>query len=182
MATATLGLLRQVTILTGLQDELDFDLVDPVILSTPSVKPAMSRRLFRLIVVVASVAPTYGFAEEGSRLPAFSVASCLVHPLAFAPDDGWGPNGLTVVGQVVFLAGGQSVEAIDVSRPEKPVKLASQRFATELKNANPRYAGGGDSGHDLVYRDGYLYVTGQNDHCLLILRVESKQIRDLADG
>jgi len=100
--------------------------------------------------------------------------------LSFAPDDGWGPNGLTVVGKLVFLAGGQSVEAIDISNPAKPVKLASQRFPDELANASPRYRGGGDSAHDLVYRDGYLYVTGQNDQCLLILRVDSERIRELA--
>ncbi len=92
----------------------------------------------------------------------------------FAEDDGRGPNGLTIAGQVVFLAGGQSVEAIDVSDPSRPMKLAGQRFKKEL-------AGARDSGHDLIYRDGYLFVTGQNDHCLLTLRVESQRIRDLAD-
>jgi len=101
--------------------------------------------------------------------------------LAFAPQDGWGPNGLTIGGRVVFLAGGQSVEAIDISRPQQPVKLASQRFADVFQNANPRYSGGGDSGHDLVYRDGYLYVTGQNDNCLMILRVECERLRQLAE-
>lgn len=100
--------------------------------------------------------------------------------LPFAPDDGWGPNGLTVAGNMVFLAGGRTVEAIDIRDPEKPVKLTSQGFPNVLKNADPRYPGGGDSGHDLVYRDGYLYVTGQNDNCLLILRVESERIRFLA--
>lgn len=100
--------------------------------------------------------------------------------LPFAPSDGYGPNGLTVAGSVVFLAGGYSVEAIDVRNPKRPVKLASQGFPNVLKNANPRYPGGGDSGHDLVYRDGYLYVTGQNDRCLLILCVESERIRGLA--
>jgi hypothetical protein len=103
-----------------------------------------------------------------------------VAALTFAPDDGWGPNGLTVAGKVVFLAGGQTIEAIDISRPARPTRLAGQRFPKILANVNPRYTGGGDSGHDLVYRDGYLYVTGQNDHCLLILRVESKQMRALA--
>jgi len=101
--------------------------------------------------------------------------------LPFAPDDGWGPNGLTVAGDIVFLAGGQSVEAVDVSRPQQPVKLASQRFTEILKNADPRDSGGGDSGHDLIYRDGYLYVTGQNDSCLLVLRVESEVIRRKAE-
>ena len=55
------------------------------------------------------------------------------------------------------------------------------RIPHELANANPRYAGGGDSGHDLVYHDGYLYVTGQNDNCLMILHVELKRIRELAE-
>src|SRR6056297_2842559 len=63
-----------------------------------------------------------------------------------------------------------------------PVKLASQRFAKPLANAEPRDEGGGDSGHDLVYREGVLYVTGQNDHCLVVLRVESAQVRALAAG
>jgi len=93
--------------------------------------------------------------------------------LPFAPQDGYGPNGLTVAGEVVFLAGGQTVEAIDVRTPEEPVRVARQSFAEQLP-------GGKDSGHDLVYRDGHLYVTGQNDHCLLILRVASEKIRALA--
>jgi len=121
---------------------------------------------------------------EGGRLIVVDVgkpdALRQVACLSFAPDDGWGPNGLTVAGKVVFLAGGQSAEAIDVSDPDKPVKLASQRFPDELANASPRYQGGGDSAHDLVYRGGYLYVTGQNDHRLLILQVDSDRIRELA--
>jgi len=100
-----------------------------------------------------------------------------IHP--FAPDEKWGPNGLTIAGNVVFLAGGQTVEAIDISNPTKPSSLGAQSFPTILANAHPRYAGGGDSAHDLVYHDGHLYVTGQNDRCLLILRIESKKIRKL---
>ncbi|MFP4055461.1 MAG: LVIVD repeat-containing protein [Candidatus Brocadiia bacterium] len=114
---------------------------------------------------------------EGGRLVVVDLRGARsprqVASLPFAPHDGWGPNGLTVAGQVVFLAGGQSVEAVDVSRPDQPAKLASERFTKEL-------SGGRDSGHDLVYRDGYLYVTGQNDHCLVILRVVSERIRQLA--
>jgi hypothetical protein len=84
-----------------------------------------------------------------------------------------GPNGLTVAGDVLFLAGGQTVEAIDVSVPAKPVKLASYRCLEA-------FAAGRDSAHDLVYRDGYLYVTGQNDNSFCILRVDDRRIRDLA--
>jgi hypothetical protein len=84
-----------------------------------------------------------------------------------------GPNGLTVAGDVLFLAGGQTVEAIDVSEPTRPVKLAAYRCLEA-------FAAGRDSAHDLVYRDGYLYVTGQNDHSFCILRVDSEPIRNLA--
>jgi len=100
--------------------------------------------------------------------------------LRFGIHDGWGPNGLTIAGHVCFLAGGQTVEAVDIRRPDQPVQLASQRFPAILGNRQPRYQGGGDSGHDLVYRDGHLYVTGQNDNCLLILKVEDEPIRQLA--
>ena len=85
-----------------------------------------------------------------------------------------GPNGLTVAGDVLFLAGGQTVEAIDVSEPTRPVSLAAYRCLEA-------FAAGRDSAHDLVYRDGYLHVTGQNDHSFGILRVESRAIRQLAD-
>lgn len=84
-----------------------------------------------------------------------------------------GPNGLTLAGNVLFLAGGQTVEAIDVSKPERPVKLASYQCLEA-------FAAGRDSAHDLVYRAGYLYVTGQNDNSLCILRVTRPRIRDLA--
>ncbi|NQT41154.1 MAG: hypothetical protein HQ581_26920, partial [Planctomycetes bacterium] len=84
-----------------------------------------------------------------------------------------GPNGLTIAGDVLFLAGGQTVEAIDVRNPAKPVKLASY-------TCDEAFPAGRDSAHDLVYRDGYLYVTGQNDNCLCILRVDSPLIRNLA--
>ena len=87
--------------------------------------------------------------------------------------DGYGPNGLAVAGNVVFLAGGQTVEAIDVSNPLRPVKLAAQRMADALPERTK-------NAHDLVYRDGLLYVTGQGDHCLVILRIEDAQVRRLA--
>jgi hypothetical protein len=65
------------------------------------------------------------------------------------------------------------VEAIDISEPARPVKLASYK-CPEV------FTIGRDSVHDLVHRDGYLYVTGKNDNCLCILRVNSRHIRQLA--
>jgi hypothetical protein len=38
---------------------------------------------------------------------------------------------------------------------------------------------GEDNAHDLVYRDGYLYVTAQNDHQVGIVRVQDGQILEL---
>jgi hypothetical protein len=85
-----------------------------------------------------------------------------------------GPNGLTVAGRIVFAAGGQTVEAIDISDPDGPHKLASYKC--------PRlFAAGRDSAHDLVYQDGYLYVTGQNDNTFGILKVLDERILSLAD-
>lgn len=75
-----------------------------------------------------------------------------------------GPNGLTAVGNTVFLAGGRTIEAIDVTDPARPFKIGSQAIPEALPT-------GRDNGHDLVVRDGYIYLTGQNDNCLVILRL-----------
>jgi hypothetical protein len=87
-----------------------------------------------------------------------------------------GPNGLTVAGNVWFLAGGQTVEAYDISRPTAPRKLATFKSVDAFPTAD-------DNAHDLVYRDGYLYVSGQGDNSFVILRVEQLEIVRLArDG
>ena len=39
-----------------------------------------------------------------------------------------GPNGLTVVGNALFSAGGQTIEAIDISDPHHPIKVAAEKF------------------------------------------------------
>lgn len=85
-----------------------------------------------------------------------------------------GCNGLTVVGKVLFLAGGQTVEAIDISTPTQPAKLTVYKCLDA-------FAAGQDSAHDLVYRNGYLYVTGQRDNSFVVLRVNSRGIRELTE-
>ena len=84
-----------------------------------------------------------------------------------------GPNGLTVAGNVWFLAGGQTVEAYDISEPSRPRLMASLTSAKAFPTAD-------DNAHDLVYRDGYLYVTSQGDNGFVILRVNDQKIRQLA--
>lgn len=85
-----------------------------------------------------------------------------------------GPNGLTIAGDVWFLAGGQTVEAYDIRRPGRPRRLASFTSAKAFPTAD-------DNAHDLVYRNGWLYVTSQGDNALVVLRVEDEQLRRLAD-
>jgi len=92
---------------------------------------------------------------------------------ALSFSDARGPNGLTIAGSVLFLAGGQTVEAVEITEPTRPVKLESYKCLQA-------FPAGHDSAHDLVYRDGHLYVTGQNDNCLCILRVNSPRIREVA--
>lgn len=84
-----------------------------------------------------------------------------------------GPNGFELAGNVVFAAGGQTVQAIDVSTPFAPRELA--RFTSAEV-----FSGGQDDAHDLVYRDGHLFVTAQNTHALVVLRV-SNELRKLTE-
>ena len=126
------------------------------------------------------VADTYAFvAASQSDKPGKVVVVDISDPArpaqvaALSFSDARGPNGLTIAGSVLFLAGGQTVEAIEITEPTRPVKLASYKCLQA-------FGAGRDSAHDLVYRDGYLYVTGQNDNCFCILRVNSPRIRELA--
>jgi hypothetical protein len=97
----------------------------------------------------------------------------IVSNLPFA--DARGPNGLTIAGDVVFFAGGQTVCAVDISDPTKPILMASQSFPRFKKDA-PKT----DNYHDLIYRDGYLYVSAQTDNGFLIMKVNDESIRDKA--
>ena len=82
------------------------------------------------------------------------------------------PIGLTVVGNVWFLAGGQTVQAYDIRQPANPQLLASFKSVEAFPTAD-------DNAHDLVYRDGYLYATSQGDHGLVILKVNDVTIQAL---
>lgn len=90
-------------------------------------------------------------------------------------------TGMTAVGQILFVAGGEAVEAIDISNPERPVSIAQYRggklFPTRrvMLGKTARF----DNAHDLVYRDGYLYVTAQNDNQFGILKVNDARVLEL---
>lgn len=93
-------------------------------------------------------------------------------------------TGLAVVGQAVFAAGGICAEAIDASDPNNLVSIAQYRGG-ELFSVRALQFGDGvryDNGHDLIYRDGYLYVSAQNDNAFGVLRVNDERVRELAEG
>ncbi len=85
--------------------------------------------------------------------------------------------------QQAFVAGGECVEAIDISEPSAPVSIAQYRggklFPTRrlLLNGQPRF----DNAHDLIYRDGYLYVTAQNDNQFGVIKINNQRIIKLAE-
>ena len=83
-------------------------------------------------------------------------------------------TGLAISGNMLFVAGGQAVQALDITSPDKPKTLA----VLETSEVFPT---GRDNAHDLVYRDGHLFVTAQNDNQIGIIRVDNRRIRELAD-
>jgi len=87
--------------------------------------------------------------------------------------DASGPNGLTVAGKVAFVAAGQTISVVDISDPYRPVYLSDETYTSVFPD-------GVDNAHDLVYRDGYLYVTGQNSSSFGILKIHDKRILQLA--
>jgi len=92
-------------------------------------------------------------------------------------------TGMTAVGQILFVAGGEAVEAIDISDPKMPVSIAQYRagklFPTRrlMQRKTPRF----DNAHDLVYRDGYIFVTAQNDNQFGILKVNHPRVLELVE-
>ena len=78
-----------------------------------------------------------------------------------------GPNGLEVAGSLVFAAGGQTVQVVDVADPEQPREVAVFR-------SGEVFPGGADDGHDLVYHAGHLFVTAQRTHALVVLRLSDE--------
>jgi hypothetical protein len=81
-------------------------------------------------------------------------------------------TGLAIEGSVLFAAGGRAVQAIDVSDPAEPKTLTVLEFSESVL---PHHR---DNLHDLVYADGHLFLTAQNDNALLIVRVNDERIRE----
>jgi hypothetical protein len=103
-------------------------------------------------------------------------------PVAFVTVGDRDATGMTVSGRALFVAGGECVEAFDISDPTRPTLLAQYRggdlFPTTVKLLDGEARR--DNAHDLVYRDGHLYVTAQNDNSLGILKVTDPPVVRLA--
>jgi len=82
-------------------------------------------------------------------------------------------TGLTIAGHMLFVAGGQAIQALDISQPDKPKTVAV------LKTSDV-FPTGRDNAHDLVYRRGHLFVTAQNDNQIGIVRVNDRRILEKA--
>jgi len=107
---------------------------------------------------------------------------CELRQIANMPVGDIAGTGMTISGKALFVAGGECVEAIDITDPADPVSIAQYRagrlFPTRrlMLDGIPRY----DNAHDMVYRDGYLYVTAQNDNQLGILKINDRRALELA--
>jgi hypothetical protein len=147
--------------------------------SDPRLAGANRVRVFRsFAVAAASISPK---AEGGDTRKPLVVTVDLEKPespvvAAAVPfPSARGPNGLCVAGRVAFAAGGQTILAVDLSNPREPAALAAFR-SDEL------FPAGQDDAHDLAYRDGYLFATGQNSHTFGVLKIVDPKIRELADA
>jgi hypothetical protein len=86
---------------------------------------------------------------------------------------------LTVAGKMVFLAGRETIDAVGIIDPHHPKTLGSQKLPViEARENKPRWS---YNVHDLIYRDGYLYVSCQSDDGLMILQVNDERVLDLAN-
>jgi hypothetical protein len=138
------------------------------------------RSMGRFAFVAASISPQA--VDQDRRQACVAVVdftdlkNCHVVTTVPFPDPR-GPNGMETAGRVVFASGGQTVMAIDASDPRRPQLLAARR-CPEVFHGEP----GLDDGHDLEYRAGYLYVTGQTSNTFGVLRVNDERIRRLADA
>lgn len=79
------------------------------------------------------------------------------------------PCGLTKAGNVLYVGTGRQVEALDVSDPLHPISLEQCTVFPESPRDNQNNRPG--DAHDLVVKNGYIFVTGQNDSSLGVVRI-----------
>jgi hypothetical protein len=147
-------------LLLGTKDFLSLDVKDPrnpVVLKVISDRPHIDR-----INGMIEVGDVVFAANKSGYIDAFGVSD-LANP--------------EYVGALETKKAFGLVAAYDITDPGHPQPLGSQSFPKYKKDALKN-----DNYHDLVYRDGYLYVSAQCDNGFLILKVDDQRIRELADS
>jgi len=79
------------------------------------------------------------------------------------------PCGIELGDNDLFVGAAEHVERFDLSDPVNPRLVEHLSVFDSDRARHPKQRGRGDA-HDLVYRDGLLYVTGQNDDSLAIIK------------
>ena len=79
------------------------------------------------------------------------------------------PCGIELGEHCVYVGAAEHVEKFDLSDPAAPLRSEVLSVFNSGRPRNPKQRGQGDA-HDLEYRDGLLYVTGQNDDSLAIVK------------
>ena len=87
-------------------------------------------------------------------------------------------SGLTVAGNIAIAALTNAIELFDISEPANIRSAAAQEFPTVFPKGSETV----HSGHDLVYRNGLIYVTAQFDDAVGIIRVNDARLRALMDS
>jgi hypothetical protein len=80
------------------------------------------------------------------------------------------PCGIELGDDDLFVGAAEHVERFDLSDPIRPRSVDWLSVFDSGRPRHPKQRGLGDA-HDLVYRDGLLYVTGQNDDSLAIIEI-----------
>ena len=87
-------------------------------------------------------------------------------------------SGLTVAGDIAIAALTNAIQLFDISDPAKMRSAAAQKFPMLFAMGSETV----HSGHDLVYRNGLIYVTAQFDDAVGIIRVNDSRLRTLMDS
>ena len=79
------------------------------------------------------------------------------------------PCGIELGADSLYVGAASHVERFSLADPANPLSVDRLRVFDHDRPRNPKQRGQGDA-HDLEWRDGLLYVTGQNDDSLAVVR------------
>ena len=94
------------------------------------------------------------------------------------PTKGKGPDGLTKNGHYLFVGADDVIQVINVKDSKNPIIISAERypsvFPSGIENRKDVINGRKrSSAHDLVYDNGFIFVTAQSDNNIGIIKKES---------